>query len=371
MIAIDVKLMILWVLFIILGSSLLAIYIDRQRFREPLLIRAGIHPGQIPHYFDSAPAGLLLLDRHLRPIYANPSSQHLLGIVPGQTLPLDTHWHKELEQDLLIAKQNPTHTHYRLLTLPDGLVMSWWICALPHFHLLLLTDMSDQHRLQKSTQTFLSNLSHELRTPLTAVLAHLEVVQNSKMDETIKHHSLNVVHQETQRLSRLVQDMLQLARLEISEEIEKRPINLLLVAEAAVAQMILTAESKNIDLSLEATPSLPRILGDTDKLRQVFLNILDNSLAHCRPGDQIKVHLLPESKGVRVHVFDTGPGIPPEHLPHLTERFYRVNHQTSGSGLGLAIVAEILRHHHATLEINSQNQEEPTSTTISFWLPAE
>lgn len=371
MIAIDVKLMILWIFFIVLGSSLFAIYIDRQRFREPLLIRAGIQPGQIPHYFDSAPVGLLLLDRQLRPIYANSSSQHLLDVIPGQILPLDTHWYKELEQNLLIAEQSPTHTHYRLLTLPDGLVMSWWICALPHLYLLFLTDMTDQHRLQKSTQTFLSNLSHELRTPLTAVLAHLEVIQNTNADETVKNRSLQIVHQEIQRLSRLVQDMLQLVRLEMSEEIEKRPINLLLVAEAAIAQMILKAESKNVALSLEATPPLPRILGDTDKLRQVFLNILDNSLTYCRPRDRIEVYLLPESNGVRVHVFDTGPGISPEHLPYLTKRFYRVNHQTNGSGLGLAIVAEILRHHHSTLEISSQSQEEQTSTTVSFLLPAE
>ena len=203
---------------------------------------------------------------------------------------------------------------------------------------------------------------------MTAVLAHLDIVQMQEVDEATRQGSLTIIHQELRRLARLVQDMLQLGRLEMGERVEKRPLDIFLVAEAAVAEVILIAEAQNIAISLEAATALPRVPGDGDKLKQVFLNILDNSIKFGRPGDQIKIYLKPETAGVLVTIQDTGPGISPPHVPHVTERIYRADRNSTGSGLGLAIVAEILRLHETRLEIESPGDEE-TGVKASFLLP--
>lgn len=369
MIAIDARWVIFSLLLLVLLGSLLSVYIDRRRLRDPLWQRAGIQPGQVPHYFDAAPIGLLLLDRQLRPLYANAYSQNLLPMIAQQPLPAQEAWAATLVEDVHTAQATDARTHYRLLTLPNGQALSWWVCALPELSLLLVTDMTGQYQLQKSAQTFLSNLSHELRTPLTAILAHLDLAQNAQLDEAVKQNSLRVAQQEMYRLSRLVQHMLQLGRLEMSGESEKRPLNLLLLVESAITQVYPTAEAQGIAITLNATTPLPLVAGNGDQLQQLLLNLLDNSIKYCRPGDQIDLRLQPEERGVRVTLFDTGPGIPPEHLPRVSERFYRANRQVPGSGLGLAIAAEILRHHQSTLEISSQSEGEETYTAVSFLLP--
>lgn len=374
MIAIDLRTVLLFLLLLAAGAGWTAVILDRRRFRDPLWLRVGVPPTQLARYFDATPIGFLLLDRQLRPLYSNPYTQQLLQIKPETPLPTDADWYDALQQDLDTARETAAHSHYRLFTLATGLVLSWWVCALPQLNLLLLLDMTTQHRLQQNAQTFLSNLSHELRTPLTAVLAHLAVVQNEQIDETVRDNSLQIAQQEMERLSRLVQDMLQLGRLEVSGGVEQRPLNLLLVVEAAIARLMPEAEAREIALTLDADTPLPSVLGDGDKLQQVLLNILDNSIKYCHPGDRIEVRLQREEDRVRVTIFDTGPGIPPEHLPRVGERFYRANwranRQTPGSGLGLSIATEILRHHHTTLEISSESEGEETYTAVSFLLPA-
>jgi len=412
MIALDLK-SLLFLILLILGSVIVfSVLLDRRRFRDPLLVRSGAQPDQLVHLFESAPVGLVLLNLQLQTVYANEYARHLLqfnpstgaersdrspGVALGRSKPLALHsakgrglaprstrqqalapgeslsapWWPELEHDLAtVQAQGQAQPYYRALSLPAGQTISWWICPLPHFHLLFVLDLTHQRRLQKASQTFLSTLSHELRTPLTAVLAHLDIVRKRAVDEQTQAHSLAIIHQEMNRLARLVQDMLRLGNLEMSEEMEKRPLDLLLVAEAAVAEVILLAEEKNIALSLETTGPLPPVPGDADRLKQVFLNVLDNSMKYGRPGDQIAVCLIPEAGGVRVTIQDTGPGIPPEHLPRVVEPLYRVHTNGQESGLGLAIVAEILRLHHAKLEIESPGAGKESGVSVSFLLPA-
>jgi signal transduction histidine kinase len=370
MIALPLQTVIFVFLLAIASAGLAAVAIDRRRFRDPLLVRAGAQPTLLGQRFDSAPFGLLLLDPQLRGLYANANARRLLSLDSSLKRSDGGHWRVELQQDLTaIQSSNHNQPLYRILTLPTGQTISWWICPLPRLTLLFVTDLSQQRRLQQASQAFLSTLSHELRTPLTAVLAHLDIVQKREVDEATRQNSLTIIHQELNRLTRLVQDMLQLGRLEMSEVVEKRPLDIFLIAEAAVAEVILMAEAKNITISLEAIAALPRVPGDADKLKQVFLNVLDNSIQYGRPGDQIKIYLKPETDDVLVIIQDTGPGIPPHQLPHVTERLYRAHKENQGSGLGLAIVTEILRLHDTRLEIESPGDEK-TGVKVSFLLPA-
>jgi len=167
----------------------------------------------------------------------------------------------------------------------------------------------------------------------------------------------------------MVHLMLELGRLETSPEIDRLPVDLVDLAERAISSLASQAQERGIHFSLEADSPLPTVWGDPDRLMQVFLNLLDNVLKHCRPGDQATIILRRTEGGVLCAVQDTGPGIPAEHLPHITRRFYRAAKQeVEGSGLGLALVEEILRRHGSRLEISSQTEGE-TGTCVQFVLP--
>jgi two-component system phosphate regulon sensor histidine kinase PhoR len=164
--------------------------------------------------------------------------------------------------------------------------------------------------------------------------------------------------------------MLELGRLETATEIERRAVNLLALVEQAVACTAPQAEERKITISLQADAPLSPVVGDADRLMQVFLNLLDNAVKYSRPGDRTFVSLRQVEQGVECSVRDSGPGIPAEHLPHVTRRFYRAAPQAvEGSGLGLALVEEILRRHDSRLEIESRTEGEDTGTCVRFVLP--
>jgi two-component system phosphate regulon sensor histidine kinase PhoR len=130
------------------------------------------------------------------------------------------------------------------------------------------------------------------------------------------------------------------------------------------------AQEKGVDLAFESDAPLELVIGDTGRLKQVFLNLLDNALKYVRPGDHVDVSLRQGQTAVQCTVRDDGPGIPAQHLPHITKRFYRgVPEGSGGSGLGLALVKEILQHHQSALVIESEAQGDQTGTRIRFELP--
>ena len=201
-------------------------------------------------------------------------------------------------------------------------------------------------------------------------MTHLEILRLPDVSEEIRRQSLHLLQVETKRMARLINQMLELGRLETSAEIERRPVDILALVEQAIAQSAPQAEERGITLSLQADTPLPLVVGQEDRLLQVFLNLLDNGIKYSRPGDRVTVSLGQAEEGVACVVRDTGPGIPAEHLPHVTRRFYRAAPQKiEGSGLGLALVEEILRRHQSHLEIESHTQGEETGTWVRFVLP--
>jgi signal transduction histidine kinase len=359
-VAFDLKLLLFVLLALLAGGVYLAVYLDRRRWRDPLWFQAGWPPGEWRAALEAAPFGLAIFDAQAERLYANQLARRLLE---EENAPLP-----QLGDDLAALRQPAAApTQYRTLNLPGEQSLSWWICAAPNLSLVFLTDLSRQRKLEKASQLFLSNLSHELRTPLTAVIAHLDLLNNPDLDEAVRRNSIGLMQKESRRLTRLVQNMLELGRLETTVELNLRPLDLSLLVEEAVADLILGAEERRIAISLEIEPRLPFILGDADRLKQVVLNILDNSLKYGRPGDQINIYLRRSHEGVQVVMADSGPGIPADHLPHVTGRFYRARSDVGGSGLGLTIAAEIIRLHHSRLEISSEG--EGRGTAVRFALP--
>ncbi len=355
MIVFDLKLALFVLLILLIGLIwLIATAVHNRRTIFPLQTKVG-GPA-----LDTAPIGIVLLDRQTAVAYANNPAQRLLT--------------DEVRAELLrdvrsLATHNQPTSHYRVFNLPGERALSWWIYALDQGSLVLLTDLSQQRQTERSSQLFLNSLSHELRTPLTAVLAHLEVLRTPDLPGSVRDNSLQLIHQETNRIARLVQSLLDLSRLETTAELERRPTDLLLLAEEAIADVILDAETRQIAITLQADTGLARVLADPDKLKQVFLNLLDNAMKYGRSGDKIEVNLHKTPAGIRVSIRDTGPGIPAEHLAHVGQRLYRARTDVEGSGLGLALVGEILRRHQSELIIESEANGEETGTAVSFTLP--
>jgi two-component system phosphate regulon sensor histidine kinase PhoR len=235
---------------------------------------------------------------------------------------------------------------------------------------VFVLDATDQGKAEEAARNLLNDVSHELRTPLATILTHLEVLGLPNLPAETGSQSLRLLKAEARRMARMVQLMLELGRLESGAELERRPVDLVALAEETSGQVRPQAAERGITLSLSAEGNLPFALGDADRLRQAFLNLLDNAVKYCRHGDRVLVSLHRDGDRVVCAVEDSGPGIPAAQLPHVTRRFHRAAPQsTEGSGLGLALVAEIARRHGAELRIESETEGEATGTTATFSLP--
>ncbi len=233
--------------------------------------------------------------------------------------------------------------------------------------IILFTHPATAPQQLQTYQKLISAISHELRTPLTAIMGHTDIIGSCQIDEeALWRRSLTFVTAEVERLARLVEDMLHLSRLDFSPP-RLRPTNLRLIAEEAVSTLFDKAQAQNVSLMLQTASRLPRISADPDRLRQVFLNLLDNAIKYA-PGSTVTVHLELVNKGLRTTIRDTGPGIPADELDHIFEPLFRGGHTaaTPGTGLGLTIVQTILAQHDTAVHVQSQPKN---GTTFTFLLP--
>lgn len=222
-------------------------------------------------------------------------------------------------------------------------------------------------RLQSNVnelRAFVANASHELRTPLTAVKLRAEALREGAMDEPeIAERFLEEIETEIDRLVRMVNDLLDLSRMEAGLGAgTKTPVNLSTIANEVYETFKIRAARAEVDLRLEVEPGLPPVMGHEDQLRRVFYNLLENAIKYTPCGGQAEMLLQRGSNHdtVRFLVRDTGPGISPEHLPHVFERFYRAEAnlprtgQPRGSGLGLSIAKSIVEAHGGEVGVSSQ-----------------
>ncbi len=215
---------------------------------------------------------------------------------------------------------------------------------------------------------FTADVSHELRTPLTAIKGRIGMILHQPRTQDQYEDALSKLEQQVDRMIRLINDLLLLTRLD-EKRLPWNPVNLDLskLLEATVEQMGQLAKERQISLVEQIQPEL-FIQGDPDHLIRVFLNLLDNAIKYTPIKGQVIVQAKFQRMQMCVQVRDTGEGIPSEHLPHLFERFYRVevarSRQTGGTGLGLAIAHELIRLHEGTLTAHSQNNQGTTFTIV-------
>lgn len=211
-------------------------------------------------------------------------------------------------------------------------------------------------------------IAHELRTPLTAISGHVEILSSCRIDEeTLWRRSLGFVSREVERLAKLVEDLLSLSRLD-HIPVHIQVVNLRLAAEQALSDLYERAEQQGVTLVLQAPPELPRVQADPDRIRQVFLNLVHNAIKYA-PGSVVTIQLVSSGSQLQVEVRDTGPGIPPQDLPHIFEPLFRSADAPAGvegNGLGLAIVRLILDQHNVPVNVNSALGQ---GTVFRFGLP--
>jgi two-component system, OmpR family, phosphate regulon sensor histidine kinase PhoR len=242
--------------------------------------------------------------------------------------------------------------------------------------ILVFHDISELKRLETVRSDFVANVSHELRTPLTAIRGYVETLLRSPPnDPTDAGQFLGVIERNTARLSRLTEDLLTLSDLESGKlAVARRPIDIAQLAQRVFEVFWDQAEKKRLKLVKEIRPELPMLLGDFDRLQQLFINLVDNAIKYSPENGTI---LFSASKTrdsrwlIDIAISDNGSGIPEQHIPRLTERFYRVDKARSrelgGTGLGLAIVKHIVQAHEGGLKIESAVNR---GTTVHVYLPA-
>ena len=243
--------------------------------------------------------------------------------------------------------------------------------------LVLLDDVTQAKVTERMRVDFVANASHELRTPLATLTGFIETLQGpAAEDEPARQRFLAIMAQEADRMRRLIDDLMSLSRIELDKFIRPtQSLDLKGIAGEVGRTLAIRLEADRRQLIIDEAAELPRVIADRDQVLQVLHNLVSNALKYGRTGTPIRVAVATDAAsgrdaGVRICVADEGDGIAPEHLPRLTERFYRVDSQRSrtlgGTGLGLAIVKHIVERHRGRLEIDSRLGE---GTRVSIILP--
>ena len=247
----------------------------------------------------------------------------------------------------------------------------------------VLADRSHERALERMRADFIANASHELRTPLAGLIGFIETLRGPAADDPpAQQRFLGIMAEQAERMNRLIDDLMSLSRVELTEHQPPADrVDLAELVEGVIAGFEPRIARQKIDLQCDLPRNLPMVIADSDQLAQVASNLVDNALKYGRPGGLLRVRLAlaepggrwPARPGLVLEVQDDGRGIAREHIPRLTERFYRVDKartrkadSPSGTGLGLAIIKHILNRHRGQLSIDS---EEGKGSTFAIWMP--
>ena len=239
--------------------------------------------------------------------------------------------------------------------------------------MIVFHNVTRLKKLEQVRADFVANVTHEIKTPLTAIIGFVETLQQGAIDDRVKAQKfLLTIHENAQRLNRLVDDLLTLSSIELGEtELHLEGLALEDVFETALTLISPRAALKNVRIQREVQPGLPRVRADRDRLVQILVNVLDNAVKFTPEGGSVSITASPEVQGsVVIKITDTGIGISKSELPRLGERFYRIDKTRSremgGTGLGLSIVKHLMKAHEGSMEIESTLGK---GTTVSLHFP--
>lgn len=334
--------------------------------------------------------GVLVVDTEGRLIHLNERAQKMFRLSPSQTRPgalfIEISRHPEMQtllKDVLAHRADQGYT--KEMVLDEKTCFRVNAVSLMDEdrrilgYVLVFHDVTELKRLEQIRADFVANVSHELRTPVTAIRGYAETLLDHPPQDTEEaRRFVGIIHRHSERLGRLIDDLLILSDLEtgrVQLAVESVPVADLIGRVLELFQD--QALKKCVRLSHEVASELSPIYGDADRLQQLLINLVDNAIKYTPPGGRVRVTAARTADSTEAHrgmiqlsVMDTGCGIPESELPRLTERFYRVDKARSrelgGTGLGLAIVKHVTQLHRGFLKVESQIGK---GTTVSVFLP--
>ena len=334
------------------------------------------HP-QLQSFIDASTDAILIVD-DARVAAANQSALLLLGgNIVGQNVRVAFRHAGAIER---LSDPEAQHTGHPIRLTGIGQQSQMWDMRIqsigPGQKMVHLADRSGAQAAEKMRVDFVANASHELLTPLAAVKGFIETLGDPAAgdDPDTRGRFLGIMAKETDRMQALVRDLMSLSRIEAEKyDPPQNPVDFSAIVTETIEQLRSSQKERGGDITLEITSNLPPVMGDLGQLRQLASNIVTNAMKYGKSGAPIAVTLSLSRSGAMLAfaVADSGDGIAPEHLPRLTERFYRVDSGRSrsvgGTGLGLSLVKHIVDRHRGHLEIRSTVG---TGTTVSVLLPA-
>ncbi|MBS0893713.1 phosphate regulon sensor histidine kinase PhoR [Tatumella sp. JGM130] len=298
-----------------------------------------------------------LAQQHLGLRWPEDNGQNILNLLryPEFSRYLQT---KAFDMPFTQQLNNGHHMEFRIMPYSEG---QWLISA---------RDMTQMRQLENMRRHFFANVSHELRTPLTVIQGYLEMMEDKQLNEQMYHKAVVTMQEQSRRMEGLVRQLMTLTKIEAApvlnmKEVIDVPAMLHMLQQEAET---LSHGRQRVHFSIDESL---KVFGNDEQLRSAISNLIYNAISHTPENTAIEIIWKRSTGGAVFSVSDNGPGIPAEHIPRLTERFYRVDkarsRNTGGSGLGLAIVKHALGHHGTRLSITS---DPGRCTCFSFSLPA-
>src|SRR5690625_6523 len=325
--------------------------------------------------------GVITLNRDGQMIMTNPPAERFLAdwyyehnmvnIDDNKTLPYEL---REMFERIIDGEQKSA----REIILQGR---SWVMIMTPLYDqsrvrgaVVVLRDMTEERRLDKLRKDFIANVSHELRTPISLMQGYSEaIVDDIAESRSEKNELAEIIYEESLRMGRLVNELLDLARMEAGHaQLNVTHVNLDEFSKKMIKKFQGIAEERDITLSLSTNIENTQALFDHDQMEQVFTNLIDNALDHTNEHGEVHVNIESNDETITVHIKDSGKGIPEGDLPFIFERFYKAdksrtrNGAKKGTGLGLAIVKNIVEAHEGTITVKSKVN---VGTTFSFTIP--
>ncbi|MHA1567812.1 MAG: phosphate regulon sensor histidine kinase PhoR [Alphaproteobacteria bacterium] len=317
---------------------------------------------------DGLPDPVLTLDERAVVVFANDAARMLLDgdnrVVTGRALSSLLRQPGLLAAIGAVIDGEPARQIEITLAGQVERFVEAWVEPLSGAHgarvLVVMRDMTVVRRGEGVRAGFVANVSHELRTPLASLLGFIETLRGPAADDrAAQGRFLAMMDEQAARMARLVDDLLSLSRIEMNEhQLPATEVALPTLLQSLVDQLAPQAAQAQVTVTIDAAPTLPAVQGDGDDLARLFQNLIENAIKYGRKSSTVTVTVGAGENVVTVTVADQGEGIAPEHLPRLTERFYRVDAARSralgGTGLGLAIVKHIVNRHQGRLKIESE-----------------
>jgi two-component system phosphate regulon sensor histidine kinase PhoR len=374
---------------VILVSMLIALFIaadphdredapqenDKPTATDTEVLAISSHP-QLQAFIDSSADAILMVE-NARVTAANQVALRLLGPnIVSQNVRMAFRHAGAIER---LTDPDAQHSGHPIRLAGIGQKNQLWDMRIqtmgPSQKIVHMADRSGTQAAEKMRVDFVANASHELLTPLAAIKGFIETLDDPAAGDDVATRSrfLGIMATETDRMQALVRDLMSLSRIEAEKyDPPQTPVDFSDIVMETVDQLRNSQKERGADIMIDVMAGLPPVMGDLGQLRQLASNILNNALKYGRAGTPVTVSLVRSRSGAMISfsVTDVGDGIAPEHLPRLTERFYRVDSGRSrlvgGTGLGLSLVKHIVDRHRGHLEIRSTVGK---GTTVSILLP--